>query len=473
MKVLEKLFKRIIQRTNINLRELEIDVTPYVKNIVPFTQMLKFYAFYGISPNHPLDMEFKHSSLSGSYFLGKCRVKNSILYKSDIRGDELKKKGDAYQFKKFNIAITDDEGIEIEDSFLVKTLVHNYSHDPETLEKFYINDAVSLPYANIHGSPTSGCFLGPFSTVDLTTVSDCVIGAFSYIQAGEISHMNIGPGTVWVKSGDDFNFLYVYPTDRLKAFISLPTGSPPRGLLMDFVENHKEAFQQVFDMVNVRSPVYVPKSASLDRYAVTRHETHISDNVLVSQRAFLENAWLGMGANAQENCYIINSRLEGYNVTAHGAKIINAELGKKVFVGFNSFLNGNRDYGLRIGEKSIVMPHTIIDLTEPVNIGASRLVWGCIRNQEDVAQNTMALSELASVSGKFSRGRMKFQGNGEQFIKGFQHRIEHILEANGAYCDGKNMKGHAQSTQNISYNLIQPYPEGDLKGIFPRIDILP
>jgi UDP-3-O-[3-hydroxymyristoyl] glucosamine N-acyltransferase len=49
----------------------------------------------------------------------------------------------------------------------------------------------------------------------------------------------------------------------------------------------------------------VPDSASLDRYAVIKPKTHISDNVLVAERAYLQNAWLGPGANAQENCYIL------------------------------------------------------------------------------------------------------------------------------------------------------------------------
>ena len=90
MKELEKLLDRIIQRINIDLRELGYDVSPSIKNLIPLNQMVKFYAFYGITPNHPLDFQFRHSSLAGSYFLGKCRVTNSILYKSDIRGDELK-----------------------------------------------------------------------------------------------------------------------------------------------------------------------------------------------------------------------------------------------------------------------------------------------------------------------------------------------------------------------------------------------
>lgn len=189
MKELEKLLDRIVQRVNINLRELDYDVSPFIKNLVPLNQMVKFYAFYGITAHHPLDFQFRHSSLAGSYFLGKIRTSNSILYKSDIRGDELKHRGDVFRYQKFEIPVSRDEGIDIEDSFLVKTLVHNYSHDPETLEKFFIKDTVSTHYANIHGSPSDGCFLGPFATVDLTTMRDCVIGTFSYVQAGEIGHL--------------------------------------------------------------------------------------------------------------------------------------------------------------------------------------------------------------------------------------------------------------------------------------------
>ncbi|MFZ1985827.1 MAG: transferase, partial [Desulfatitalea sp.] len=333
MKELLKLFDRVIQRANINLREIGYDVTPYVSEQIRMEHLIKFYAFYGITPNHPLNFEFQHSSLAGSYFLGKCRTTNSILYKSDIRGDELKKKGDVVRYNNFEIQVTEDERIDIEDSILIKTLVHNYSHDPETLEKFFIRNTVSTQYANIHGSPSDGCFLGPFATVDLTTMNDCVIGAYSYIQADEISHLKVDPGIVWVRSAGQFNFLYRYPPAQLHRYISIEAGKPPQGVFLEFMEARKHDFQRIFDVVHIEASVTVPHNASLDRYAVVRPKTRISENVLVAQRAYLENAWLGKGANAQENCYIINSRLEGNNVTAHGAKIIEADLGKNVFVG--------------------------------------------------------------------------------------------------------------------------------------------
>jgi carbonic anhydrase/acetyltransferase-like protein (isoleucine patch superfamily) len=473
MKALKELFDRIVRCVNINLRELDYDVHPFVKNLVPFDQLVKFYGFYGITSHHPLDFQFLHSNLAGSYFLGKCRTTNSIIYKSDIRGDELKKKGDVFQYQNFQIPISRDEEIRIEESFLIKNLVHNCSHDPETLEKFFIRNTLSAHYANIHGSPTDGSFLGPFATVDLTTTNDCVIGAFSYVQAGEINHLQIEPGTVWVHNLDNFNFWYQYPLEKLNHYIHFTAGKPPQGLFMNFVEKHKKAFQRVFETINIDPSVTVPQNASLDRYAVIKPKTLISDNVLVAQRAFLQNAWMGVGANAQENCYIIDSRLEGFNVTAHGAKIIYADLGRNIFIGFNSFLRGRPKGRLSIGKECIIMPHTIIDIEKPLTIPPGHLVWGLVTCPADFEANSISLKELTKIKEGFSQGSMFFEGNGARFVAAFRDRIHHILEANGAFYNSTKDRGHAQKNQNISFNLIQPYPEGGLEGLFPTIIIRP
>lgn len=473
MKALESLLDRIVQRVNINLRELEFDVAPYVKELVPFEQMGKFYAFYGITPHHPLDFQFKRSNLAGSYFLGKCRVTNAMLYKSDIRGDELKQQGDVFPYQDVEIPVTRDEGIRIEDSFLIKTLVHNFSHDPETLEDFYITSTVASHYANIHGAPTDGSFLGPFATVDLTTMNDCILGSYSYVQVGEIGHLNIAPGTIWVRRPDAFNFLYHHPRDTLRHYIHFEPGRAPQGILIDFMNARKAAFQEVFNTVKLAPSVKVPKNASLDRFAVIRPQTSIGEKVLIAQRAYLENAWMGPGANAQENCYIINSRLEGFNVTAHGAKIIEADLGQNTFVGFNSFLRGRPDGRLSLGRQSVVMPHTIIDIDKPLTIPEGYLVWGLITGERDLEANSISLAALSDVDGMLVKGDMFFEGSGADFVTAFQSRIQHILEANGAFFDGESGRGHAQRNQNISFNTIQPYPDGERAGLYPTISIQP
>jgi carbonic anhydrase/acetyltransferase-like protein (isoleucine patch superfamily) len=473
MKELEKLFNRIVQRVNINLRELNFDVSPFAEALIPPDQMIKFYAFYGITPDHPLDLHFEHSALAGSYFLGKCRVRNSVLYKSDIRGDELKRKGNVIKFNNFVLTLEKDEIIDIEDSALVKTLVHCYSQDPETPEKFFINDTLAMDYANIHGAPLEGCFLGPFATVDLTTMHDCVIGAYSYVQAREIHHLKVDPGTIWVNSPGNFNFFYKYPQKELEHYVSLSPDKVPWGILIDFIEERKDQFQRVFDFVNLDAIESIPETASLDRYAVVLPNIKIADNVLVSQRAYIENSTLGKGANAQENCFIINSHLEGYNVTAHGAKIIEAQLGTNVFVGFNSFLYGKKDSRLTIGKGCVIAPHTIIDIDKPLEIPAGHMVWGLIRNKEELTTNSISLEELASVESSFSKGRMHFEGKGALLVKAFSDRIHHILEANGAFYENGANAGHAQRNQKLSLNTIQPFQFGGMKGMYPSIRILP
>jgi carbonic anhydrase/acetyltransferase-like protein (isoleucine patch superfamily) len=473
MKELTRLYERVVKRINVNLREKDFDVTPYAAELMPPDQMSKFYAFYGITPDHPLDLHFENSALAGSYFLGKCRVRNSLLYKSDIRGDELKRKDMVVRCGKFTLTLASDELIDIQNSILVKTLVHNYSHDPETPEKFFIKDTLAMDYANIHGAPCAGVFLGPYATVDLTTTRDCIIGAYSYIQAGEISHLSCDPGTIWVNSPGNFNFLYTYPAEDLAHYVSLSPDKVPWGLLIDFIEERKAEFQRVFDYANIDVIGSIPKTSSLDRYAVVLPNMRIADNVLVSQRAYLENSSLGKGANAQENCFIINSNLEGYNVTAHGAKIVEADMGKDGFVGFNSFLYGKKHARLTVGAGCIAMPHTIIDIDEPLTVPPGQLLWGLIRNREELEENSIPLERMAGIKGIFNQGRMHFEGQGQSFCKAFKDRIHHILDVNGAFFDNGDKAGHAQRNQRLSLNTIQPFQFGAKEGMYPNIRIFP
>ena len=473
MKQLERLIDRIINRVNINLRDVSFDAGPYMRKIIPLSQFNKFYAFYGITSHHPFHLRFNFSSLAGSYFLGMCMVDHSVIYKSDIRGDELKQKNEVFRFQDGDIPLYDDEVIHIKDSYLIKALVHNFSHDPEIPDAFMIRHTAAAHYANIHGSPLEGCFLGPFSTVDLTTLHDCVIGTFAYLQVGELLHHTVEPGKIWIRNEGEFDFSYQFPREILKKYIHFRAGKSPEGFFIDFVEARKGDFKRIFDVVNLEPYGAVAHGAALNRYAVVKGKTKIGENVLVAQRAFLQDAWLGKGANAQENCYIIDSRLEGNNVTAHGGKIIHARLGKKVFVGFNAFLYGKQDCPLVIGKETIIMPHTIIDLDEPLNIPSGHLVWGHIKNQKDLNANSLSLKTFSKIEGEFVLGPMHFQGSGLRFVNAFQHRIEHILEANGAWFDGKKNRGHAQKDQDISFNTMQPYPKGRFKGLYPTIEIRP
>ncbi|ACL06837.1 transferase [Desulfatibacillum aliphaticivorans] len=473
MTKIEELMELIISRANINLREFSHDVGPYVRGMIPIENLWKFYAFYGMTLHHPVSFSFQRSALAGSYFLGNCDVDRSLIYKTDVRGDELKQEGDEIMVGDIKVVLQKDEKIYIKDSFLIKNLVHNFSHDPENLAEFAIRNTVSMHYANIHGASMRGCFLGPYATVDLTSCHDCVVGEYAYVQVGELRHERVDAGEVWIKSGDDFDFVYQFPTEVLPKYISFEKGEQPGGLLIDFVEDRQEDFEEIFGRYSCDADRQANQTAAVSRYAVIKGDVEISENVLIAQRAYIQDSKLGKGANAQENCYIIDSHLKGNNVTAHGGKIIHATMGEDGFVGFNAFLRGSEECPLTVGSNCVIMPHTIMDLEEPLTVPPAHFVWGYIRNQKDFEENSMSMEDFINLEGELNRGNMHFHGSGRAFVSAFAHRIEHILEANGAYFEGGEQSGHAQMGRNQSYNTIEPYPEGEMRGMFPTIRITP
>ncbi len=473
MKTLSKLLDHIVARVNINLRYPGFDARQYIEGQIPLDSHALYYAFYALTTQHPLSFKFTYSSLAGTYFLGRTEIDHSVLYKSDIRGDELKRKGDIVDINSHKVRLFADERIAIRHSFLVKTLVHNNSHDPENVEVFKILNTLSMQYANIHGTSVEGCFIGPFATVDLSTFRSCSIGAYSYVQAGELTGKHVDPGCVWIRLPGAFEFSYRHDPVVLGKYITLDADNRPQGLFMDFVENRKEDFESVYTAVHPVISCAIPDEAYANPYAVYKGQNALGENVLVAQRAYIEDSTLGDGSNAQENCYIINSTYEGLNVTAHGGKVINSDLGRKTFVGFNSFVHGTPEARISIGRNCIVMPHTIIDAAEPINVPDDHLVWGYISTPEDLEFNSISLKELGQAK-SLSLGRMEFQGSGAKFVEGFQHRIEHILEANGAYYDGSpETAGHAQTTQQVSFNLMQAYHDSDMRGMCPNMTIGP
>lgn len=470
MRNLKALIQRIKERVNINLHHMGFDVGPYLPEEPTLEQIPNFCALCGLSPHHPLHFRFSQSCLAGSYFLDRCVVMSSVIYKSDIRGDELKRKGETFKADGVTIPMYEDEEIHIKDSFLAKTLVHNYSRDPNSPETFYIHSTISMPYANIHGSPVSGSFLGVGSTIDLTTVQNCVVGEFAYVQAGEMGHHFVPPGRIWIASHRSFDFKYNYNPKILEKYVNYRPGGVAGGKIVDFARRREHDFEMVFDSLRAQSGHAPPRSA-LSPYAIIKGDCHLDRNVFVAQRAYLEDAHLGPGANAQENCFIIQSHLEGENITAHGGKIINTRMGRKIFVGFNSFIQGSDNQGLVVGDNSIILPHTIIDLSEPLEIPKATLVWGYVNNAETLAQHSIPLEQFARINGDHQQGAMVFSGSGQAFVDAFTSRIDHILEVNGAYYDGQSGLGHAQLSRNISFNIIQPFPEGDLRGMYPYVDI--
>ena len=473
MKNIGSLLDRILARVNLNLSDLDFDVAPSVRDMVSIDELTLKGAMCGVSRDHSLHFTFANSALAGSYFLDKCLVENSIVYETDVRGDELKRAGHVVEAHGQKYIMDQDEAVQIKDSFLCQALVHSFSHDPLSPDVFFIEQTVALPWANIHGSPVAGSFLGPGSTIDLTTVRSSVVGRFAYVQVGEMTHRYIPEGQVWINADRNFEFRYQHSPRVLDIYMSHEPGRMPGGVIPKFLQQRKSAFRTAFADLFTGKKHKVPAGTAVSPYAALIGEVNLEKNVFVAQRSSVENSFLGAGTNVQENCFIVNSTLDGNNVTAHGGKIINSEMAEKIFVGFNSFLRGRIDNFLRVGAGSIIMPHTIIDLEQPVEIPERSLVWGYIAKPADLEANTMPLDELSRVKGRFKKGNMWFEGLGQNFVNAFARRIEHILELNGAYFDGLSASGHAQRSQTISFNYIQPYKNGPHKGLFPELKIRP
>ena len=469
MKQFFLLVERIISRVNASLREHNFTVDAYINAATNPRKMLEYYATYAVTSKHPLRLHFTGSNIAGSYFLGKCYVRDSVIYKSDLRGDELKRKGDLIMWAK-QLPLTEDEFIMIRNSFLFRTLIHSCSPNIATPEEMFVRNSVAAHYSNIHGSTLEGCYLGIFATVDQMSLHSCVIGDFSYLQVGELFRRVIKPGTVWIKK-NEFSFLYTLPPEILRRYVDCDDNHRPRGILFDFVDSKKNDFDRIYDSVNL-GKLHIPASSAVNRFSLIQGKTRISENVLVSQRAYLDNAEMGRGSNAQENTFIIHSKLSGYDITAHGAKIIHSQLGENVFVAFNSFLNGKPEAPITIGKGCIIMAHTIIDSGEAIDIPENHLVWGFIGSRQDMATHSVAL-DVVSESRELVIGGMTFSGDGKLFVDGFRATIHHILEHNGAfYSKGKN-RGHAQDHQSSAINIIQPYRVGPRQGLYPAISIEP
>ena len=328
-----------------------------------------------------------------------------------------------------------------------------------------------MHYSNIHGTTTEGVYLGPFATIDLSIMHNCVVGDYSYVQAGDLSRRTIDPGHIWIYYEGLFEFDYRYPKGVVEKYVSLDKSGKLSGEFSVFLRERQNDFASIYSAVLPDPPMDVPINAFVSPYAVVKGNCAIGENSLVAQRAYIADSTLGTGANAQENCYILNSKYDGMNVTAHGGKVIHSHLGRKVFTGFNSFLRGSENAKITVGAKSIVMPHTIIDATEPITIPEGSLVWGYITKQDDLATQCIALDEFAKLK-ELDLGNLTFRGDGDQFVAAFQHRIEHILEENGAYFDGSDKtRGHAQKTQSVSFNLFQPFLAGAEEGMFPTMTI--
>ena len=473
MKHLEQLLKHIEMRCRIASPIIKETFWQNLHDHTPLEKLASIPALYAFTGDHPVGLHVKHSCISGSFLLGNVNISRSIVYKSDIRGDEFKKAGDAVTIFDDAVMLHEDEAAKIRDSILLNVLVHNHSHDPTLLEDFSIKNSAAYEHANIHGSPINGVVMMPFSTIDLTSATHSIIGAYSYVQTGELRDTIVDSGAIIIRFNDDFNFYYLFPYHVVEKYLGKPENFYQNGVFSNFVKEKEAELEDIIINGGRMRLESVPSSSHVSYYSYIHGENTIGENVFVSQNAYLDNAYLGKGANVQENCFIVNSTLKGFNATAHGAKIINAEIGTNCFSGFNSFIRGSEKGKITTGSGCIIMPHTIIDAVEPIEIPDRSIVWGFIEKQADLSETSITVDELRK-NGEFGKNRnVEFEGDGYLFSETLENRVKHILESNGAFYDGKKNMGHAQLSRDMAASRLNAYPSGPNKGLFPNILIDP
>ena len=458
MEQLNQLIDGISRRVSLNLTEYDFDTDHFVHSVTDQAKLLECCASYDATSQIPFQLNFHECNIAGSYFLGNCRVDKSVVYKSDIRGDELKRKGDSAIHSKYTLS--DDEVISITNSFLFKTLIHGKSYNPETPEEFFIRNTAAAHYATIHGSTLEGCYIGAFATVDRTSLHACLVGEFSYIQANDLFHKELKRGTVWFEN-EHYSFRYTYPETILDRYISHGNDCQPTGALYEFTEKLNIELEKMPPQ-SADIPIDTSHPYFINHFAVINGETEIGKGVSICQRVFIEKSEIGDNATALENSCIINSKLSNHTIITHGVKVIYTTLGKNVFTGMNSFLNGKEDADISIGDGCIIMPHTIIDPVESIKIPSDQLIWGFISTQEDVATHSVSLKELNQTK-KISMGNMTFEGKGHAFVDALNHRTDLIPQDRN--------DNSIQDSENTSVFVIQPYGTGPKTGIYPTLKI--
>jgi carbonic anhydrase/acetyltransferase-like protein (isoleucine patch superfamily) len=465
---LAQLRRRIIQRLNIALRHLDYDSSVHAPALLLATPDAALPAAYIVSPRHPLDLRCSNAALTGSTFLGSCRIKDSIVSSSIIRGDELL------------APLADDQPttepptsthIDIAGCFLDQTLVFGHSSDPNDPERYVLHNTLALPHCLIQSAPTIGCLLGPVTTLDHTCARSCIIGSYSYIQAGNITRMHIPPGTVWIRKGQRFNFLYRFPPDRLRRYIWHTPGNAPQGMIPEALWQQRQASSHGLDRGNDRLGQAMPASSFLDRQATILATSLIMDNVLVCRHAVLSSTSLGRGCTVLENCLLDHVRCGENAIIGQGAKVFDADIDSMVMVGGNTLLRGRAGSRLNIGTDCIIAPHTIIDSDSPLTVPPAHLVWGLSTDQDELASNSLALEELDRVGCALTRERLYFEGDGSALIKHFTDQRHHLLLNTGAFSDGTRHRGQAQDDQHLSRNTVQPFQFGERQGMYPTMTI--
>ncbi len=472
MKNLNTLIHKITRKINITLTEHHCVVEPDALIGPELDNLVATFATCEMEVASRLNINVADSSICGSYLQGRCQVERSVVHLSEIRGDALKKKGDPL-LADSSVYTEQDEMITISDSYLNKVLIHHCSHNPETPEEFFIRNTLAADYSTINGSTVEGAWLNFFSTLDKTIVRSSVIGYFCYINTGELLHHRVENGTVWYET-EAFRFLYTYPEEALKPYVSCDSDHSCSGVLAGLTETLQKTRNAFPKRLYERETAH-PFTETINRFAVIDDRCDVTEEVAIRQRVYLENVQIGPGSVLMENSCVQSSTLKGAVLISHGCHIKHTDMEAQVFTGINCFLNGRKNANITIGTGALILPHTIIDPVASIHIPEHTIIWGLIRTPEDLEINAIPIHRLLSNGNDFQTiisGRMTFEGNGEAFVNHLLQEMDSIFNDRKP-SDQKEKMQPVQSYCNTTIHILQPYANGPNKGMYPTIRMKP
>jgi carbonic anhydrase/acetyltransferase-like protein (isoleucine patch superfamily) len=335
----------------------------------------------GILPGAPAP-NLHGARMDDSAIIGPVSAeKGSYLYRTVARGDELPPGGIIY----------------IVNSSLNQTSVHCA---PKNGKRFLIQDSVLNPGSIAHGSQSIRSTYGLFGTADLSELVHFKVGALSYVQ----SEKPLGPDS----PANGKNGLIYFDTANFKLSSQMTPEEVAKG-----IEIREELSQHLTRCMNeARDYNGIPENSYVSPYAIVK-DSSIGESVIAVPMCYVNESVIGDGSNVQEMVVIKNSALGRKVTNAHGAKVLNSDLGDEVFTMFNGLWNR-----ARVGEGSILLPGlTVYPANGDVTIPSEVFVVGNIYDAKKVSDNIVDFEAFR-------------KNHGDDALESILHRRAHIIEGN-------------------------------------------
>ncbi len=334
----------------------------------------------------------KEVSVVDSTLVGNVNVNNGTrLSKVTIRDDE-----------------TDYAGIHLTNTKMKDhSMVHCHAPSKTDLA-VRITNSKAEKGALYHGIVGDKVNLGAFGVIDLANATNVTVGCRGYLWQKDVSGITLNNGDMLIKF-NDFEFAH-----------TIAAGD--NEILNKYNEKQlvlREKYHSNLHEENTCTFLETGADCHADDYACLEGEIGVGQNANITPHAVVINSKLGFGSNAQENTILVDTVFGDRVIGAHGATILNGNVGDNSLMMFNAY-SDNASYGAHVvlGANSI---HDFSGLNEKVELEGGRFYFGYATTKEEAIQNSVTFDEIKAMTG------------GQAFVEALVNRMNNsILKGNGA-----------------------------------------